>query len=255
MSTTKLTRKEILAEDPVHEGIIRLLEVLRTNGKLIAIVVAGVVVASLGIYFGIDYLDARELQAQQQLAKGMDFYNARIDPGASDDPYAKSPDPVFRNEKAKYEAAARELSTVISKGSSKLSVIAQYYLGMSQLELGQKDGAVRNLETVSNNTKDRTVGYLARKVLARVYIESGNFKGAQALLDGMIKDPQCDLPREDMKVELSRALVGQGKRDDALKLLREARDEAGRSMLQSMIVQELTRLESGSGPAVGTAKP
>jgi predicted negative regulator of RcsB-dependent stress response len=256
VSTTKLTRKEILAEDPVHESMVRIIEALRTNGKMIAVIAAGVALAALGIYFGLDFLEKRDLQAQQQLARAMEFYNGRIDAAAPDDPYGKSVDPVFRNESAKYEAAAREFSTVISKyGSSKLGVIARYYLGMSQLQLDKKDEAVRSLESVSNNTKDRTVAYLAKKVLARTYIDSGNYKGGQALLEGMIKDPQCDLPREDMKVELSRALIGQGKRDDALKLLREARDEAGRSMLQSMIVQELTRLEAGSGPKTGTSRP
>ncbi len=256
MSTTKLTRKEILAEDPIHEGIIRFLEAFRTNGKLIAIVLVGVVVVALGIYFGLDYLEARDRQAQQQLSRAMAFYHGRIDPTALDDPFGKTPDPIFRTEAAKYEAASKELSTVISKyGSSKLAVIARYYLGMSQLQLNRKDEAVKSLEAVSNNSKDRTVGYLARKVLARTYVESGNYKGAQALLEGMIKDPQCDLPREDLKLELSRALVGQGKRDDAVKLLREARDEAGRSMLQSMVAEELTRLEANSGAKSGTVRP
>ncbi len=256
MSTTKLTRKEILAEDPVHEYMIRIVDIFRTQGRTIAIVLAGVVVVSLGVYFGLDYLEARDLRAQQQLGRAIEFYNARIDPDALDDPYGKTPDAIFRNDTAKYQAASRELSSVISKyGSSKLAVVARYYLGLSQLQLNQRDEAIRSLEAVSNNTKDRTIGYLARKVLARIYIESGNFKGGQALLEGMIKDPQCELPREDLKLELSRALVGQGKRDEALKLLRDARNEAGRSMLQSMIVQELTRLEAGSGQKPETVRP
>ncbi len=256
MSTTKLTRKEILAEDPIHEGIIRFLEAFRSNGKLIAIALAGVVVIALGIYFGLNYLETRDLQAQQQLGRAIEFYNGRIDPTALDDPYGKTPDPIFRTEAAKYEAASKELSSIVSKyGSSKLAVIARYYLGMSQLRLNKKDEAIRSLESVSNNSKDRTVAYLARKVLARTYVESGNYKGAQALLEGMVKDPQCELPREDLKLELSRALVGQGKRDEALKLLREARDDAGRSMLQSMVAQELTRLEANPGAKTGTVRP
>jgi hypothetical protein len=43
---------------------------------------------------------------------------------------------------------------------------------------------------------------------------------------------------------MARALESQGKREDALKVLREARDEGGRSMLQSMVMQELTRIEA-----------
>jgi predicted negative regulator of RcsB-dependent stress response len=245
VSTTKLTRKEILAEDPVHEMMIRFIEFFRTNGKLIGIVGIGVVAVAVGLYFGLDYLDTREMRAQQQLGKGIDFYHARVDGSALDDPYGKGPTPLFRTHTARYEAAAKEFQSVISQyGSSKLAVLARYYLGLTQLRLGKNEEAVRLLEAVRNNSKDRTVGYLARKVLAKHQLDTGNYKGAQELLQGMIKDPQCDLPREDLRVDLARALEAQGKREDALKVLREARDEAGRSMLQSMVMQELTRIEA-----------
>ncbi len=255
MSTTKLTRKEILAEDPVHEAIIRIVELFRVQGKLIGIAAASVVLLAVGVYFGMGWLETRDMQAQQQLSRGIEFFHARIDPSALDDPYGKSPDPLFRTETAKYQAASAEFGTVISKyGSSKLAVIARYYQGLCQLRLGQKDQALRTLEAVSNNSKDRTVGYLARKLLAKVSLESGNPKGAQALLEGMIRDPQCDLPREDLRLDLSRALVAQGKRDEAVKVLRAARDEGSRSMLQSMVMQELTRLEANPGGAA-TVRP
>jgi predicted negative regulator of RcsB-dependent stress response len=140
-------------------------------------------------------------------------------------------------------------------GSSKVGVIARYYQGLSQLRLGQKDEAVRTLEAVSNNSKDRTTGYLAKKVLARTYLESGNPKGAQALIEGMIKDPQCDLPREDLRVDLSRALVAQGKRDEAIKVLRATEEGSEMGMLQSMVSRELTRLEGNAPAKPATARP
>jgi predicted negative regulator of RcsB-dependent stress response len=257
VGTTKLTRKEILAEDPVHEALIRLVEVVRSRAMIIGLVAVGLVLVGLGLYFGLEYLEGRDMQAQQQLSRGIEFFHARLDPAALDDPYCIGPDPIFRSDAAKYEAANREFSGVISRsGSSKLGVLARYYQGLTQLRLGQKDEAVRSLETVRNNTKDRTMGYLARKVLAKHYLETGNPKGAQELVEGMIRDPQCELPREDLRVDLSRALAAQGKRDEALKVLREARDEGGRSMLQSMVTQELSRLEATpANSQPGSARP
>jgi hypothetical protein len=70
----------------------------------------------------------------------------------------------------------------------------------------------------------------------------------------MIKDPQCDLPREDLRVELARALVAQGKRDEALKVLRDTGD-AGRGLLQSMVARELTRIEGTPGAKTAPARP
>ncbi|NWG12109.1 MAG: tetratricopeptide repeat protein [Acidobacteria bacterium] len=243
MGTTKLTRKEILAEDPVHHAMMRLLELLRERGNLIAAGAGAVVLIALGIYFGIQYLERREVRAQDQLSRGMDFYHARIDPAAPDDPYAKGGDPLFRTEEAKYKAAAKEFAEVVSSGPSTLAVMARYYLGLTQLQLGQKDEAVRSLEAVRSNTASRTVAYLAKKVLANHYLETGNSSGAVELLEGMIKDPQCELPRASLQLDLARALETQGKRDQAIKVLREARRNESRSMLLSQVIQELNRLE------------
>ncbi len=248
MGTTKLTRKEILAEDPVHVAIIQIVEFFRERGKLIAIVVGAAALIGVGVYFTLDYLDARDLAAQYQLGKALDFYHARIDAAAPDDPFAKGPSPVFRSDAARLQAADKEFSSITAKyGSAKVGVIARYYHGLCQLRLGNKTEGLQSLEAVRNNTKDRTLGYLARKVLARNNLESGNFKGAQEILEGMIRDPQCELPKEDLRLDLARVYEAEGKRDEAIKVLRQAREESSRSMLQSSVAQELNRLEGGGG--------
>jgi predicted negative regulator of RcsB-dependent stress response len=251
VGTTKLTRKEILAEDPVHEAIIQIIEFFREQGKLIAVVAAAVVLLSVGIYFGLEYLDSRETASQHQLAKALGLYHARIDATAPDDPYGKGPEPLFRTDDARLQAASKAFADIASKySSSKTGIVARYYLGLCQLHLGQKKEAVQALEAVRNNSKDRTLGYFAKKVLARHYADERNFKAAQEILDGMINDPQCSLPKEDLKLDLARIYSAQGKRDEAIKLLRQARDEAGKSSLLSILTQELGRLEEGGGSKV-----
>jgi predicted negative regulator of RcsB-dependent stress response len=254
VGTTKLTRKEILAEDPVHQAIMELVEFFRDNGQKVAIAAVVIVLLAIGIYGGMQYLDYRQTQAQQQLGKGMTFFHAQVSPDASDDPYAKGPTPVFRSEGAKYHAAAKEFSSVVSGfGYSKLSVVARYYLGLTQLQLGQKKEAIQNLETVANNSRDRTVGYLAKKVLATEYLAAGNYLGAKGLLEGMIRDPQCDLPKEDLSIDLAKVLVAQGKRDEAIKILRDASAQGAQfSLLKQRLMTELDKLEkrakAGSQP-------
>jgi hypothetical protein len=71
VGTTKLTRKEILSDDPIQEAMIHLVEFFRKNGKWIGIIAAGLLVLGFGAYVGLVYLDSNELQAQKQLAKGM----------------------------------------------------------------------------------------------------------------------------------------------------------------------------------------
>jgi len=245
VGTTKLTRKEILAEDPVHEAMVRLIEFFQTNGKMIGIAAAVAVLLAVGIYGGLQYLDYRQGKAQAQLAKAMSFYHAQIAADASEDPFAKGPAPTFRNDTAKYQAAAKEFSSVVSGyGYSQLSVIARYYLGLSQLQLGQKKEAIQNLETVAGNSRARTVGYLAKRVLATEYIHSENLQRAREILEGMIRDPQCDLPKEDLSIDLSRVLVAQGKRDEAIKVLRDASAQGPQfSLLKQKMAVELDKLQ------------
>ena len=255
MGTTKLTRKEILAEDPIHQAIVQTVDLFREQGKKIGIVVAGVVVVVLGVYFLIQYLDIREEQAQLVLSRGIEFFHAGIDPAAPADPYGKGPSPVFKTEADRFQAAAKEFQGVLSKyGYSKTAVIARYYLGLIRLRQGQEKEAIQLLEAAGSSSRNRTVAYLAKKVLATHYLETGNPKGAQGILEAMLRDPKCELPKEDLSVLLSRALAAQGKREEALKVLREARERAPSSLLQSELIQELTKLQSGStGP--GAVRP
>jgi predicted negative regulator of RcsB-dependent stress response len=254
VGTTKLTRKEILAEDPVHQAIIELIEFFRVNGKKIAIGAAAIVLLAVGVYGGIQYLDNKQAKAQDRLREGMNFFHAQVSPDASDNPYAKGTSPVFRNEAAKYQAAAKEFSSVVSGfGYSKLAVVARYYLGLTQLQLGQKKEAAQNLEQVATSSKDRTLSNLAKKVLAADYVATGNYRGAKELLEGMIRDPQCDLPKEDLSIDLAKALVAQGKRDEAIKVLRDASAQGAQfSPIRQRVMTELDKLQkppkTGSQP-------
>jgi len=244
VGTTKLTRKEILGEDPVYEAIVSSIETVRTHARLIGLAVGGAALVALGIFFALQLLEKRDTEAQRILTRGMDFYHGSVDAGALDDPFGKGADPLFRTEQARYQAAAREFQSLMDRyPSSKLAVIGRYYLALCQLGLGQKSEAIKSLEMARDNNKDRTISYLAKKVLAKSQIEAGNPKAAQEILEGMVKDPQCDLPREELKLHLARALKAQGKNEDALRILKEAKSEAPRSSLQGLISQELSRLE------------
>ena len=94
--------------------------------------------------------------------------------------------------------------------------------GFRSCSSGRKRKPLRIWRNVAANSKDRTLGNLAKKVLATEYVQPGNYRGAREMLEGMIRDPQCDLPKEDLNIDLSKALVAQGKRDEAIKVLRDA---------------------------------
>ncbi len=244
MSTTKLTRKEISA-DPIHDALIRIVEVLRSRARILGFAAIGVIVVGISVYYGLGYLESRNYAAQRELGKAMSYYHGQIDAGAQEDPYALGATPTFRSEEDKYRAASALFSTIVTRfGASKIGVMGRYYLGLCQIHLKQQSEAISSLEAAANNTSDRTVGYLAKKVLANYYVESGEAPKGQEILQGMLKDPQCDLPKEDLQLDLSRALSAQGKRAEALQILKDAQDAGSGGLLQSLIFQELSRIES-----------
>jgi predicted negative regulator of RcsB-dependent stress response len=236
--------------------MIRIVDTFREQRKLIALGAATLVLLAVGIYFGVNYYRTREMSAQEMLGRGMAFYHAAIDPEAPDDPYGQGPQPVFRSETARYEAAAKEFSDVIAfYRSSKIGVLAQYYLGLSQLHLGQEEEAIKSLEVVRNNTRDITMGYLAKKLLAQYYLDNDNPRGALEILEGMVEDPQCDLPMELVRVELASTYVALGRNEDALKLLREMRDQGQPGAFQSMVLEKLNQIEAVTEVSGETAMP
>ena len=254
MGTTKLTRKEILADDPIQEAMVRLVEFFRKNSSLIGIVAAALVVLSVGAYFGLNYLENRELEAQKQLAKGIDLFHAPVSGESSDNSAEEATAPSFSTEEAKYQEAAKEFSAIASGwGHRKLSIIASYYLGLTQLKLGNDDDGIKNLESISANSTNRTIGFLAKKALGAHYYASGNYEKAASILDGIVKDPQCDLPKDDLNLNLARALAAQGKNDEAIIVLTEATSRYSTpGPFRQLMADELDRLqratEMGTGP-------
>lgn len=245
MGTNKLTRKEILSEDPVHEAMIHSIGFFRANGAKVGIVAVVVLALAFGIYGVSQYLGKREVRAQEQLGRGIDFYNAEVAADATDDPFGKGLIPRFRTDQAKYQAAAKEFSSISSGfGYGEIPIVSRYYLGLCQLQLGQQTEAIKNLESVAGNSRNRTIGFLAKRVIASAYFSSRNYRGAQEILEGMIRDPKLDLPKEDLSIQLSRVLVAQGKQDEAVKVLREADAQSPAfGAFKQQLVAELERLQ------------
>ena len=252
MGTTKLTRKEILADDPIHETIIRSIEFLRINAKWIGIGATALVVVGLGTFWGMLYLDARDVEAQQRLSRGIEYFHASIASDKAEETGNADSIPSFKSEKEKYEAAAREFSSVASlRGHAKISVIARYYLGLAQLKLEQNKDAIGNLESVAGNSRNQTLGFLAKNVLATYYLNSPNYQEAEKILESMIGDPQCDLPKDELSLKLSQALVAQGKRDEAITVLTDASTQDTTSdPFKQKVMEELERLQRAAEAGV-----
>jgi len=227
VGTTKLTRKEIRSVDPVRETIVRLVGFFQVNSGKIGIAVIVIIALALGFWAFSRYMDSRAAAAGAMLGRGMVFFSATVSPEAEDDPFAKGDTPFFKSDEDKYQAAAKEFSAAAgSFGAGEAGKSAKYYLGLTQLRLGNNEEALKNLESVAFGSGSRTVAFLAKQALANHHADSGNAEGAEDLLRGMIKDPKCNLPKEELGMQLARILAAGGKTDEAIKVLREASESS-----------------------------
>ena len=252
MGTTKLTRKEILSDDPVREKIIRLFGLFQANRAKIGVAAVLIIVFAFGMWATSSYLDGRAHAAGVTLGKGMAFFMATVSPDASeDDPYAEGDTPRFISEEARYLAAAGYFSDAANGfGAGEAGRTARYYLGLTQLKLGEEGEARKNLESVAFGSGNRTVGFLAKKALADFYADSGNTVGAEDLLRGMIRDSKCDIPKEDLGMQLAVILVAAGKRDEAIRVLREASEASPIfGVYNQQLLAEIERLQSAAPAA------
>ena len=68
----------------------------------------------------------------------------------------------------------------------------------------------------------------------------------------MVRDPKCDLPKEDLSIQLSRVLEAQGKQEEAVRVLREADVQSPAfGAFKQQLVSELERLQKAQN--VGAA--
>ena len=261
MGTTKLTRKEILSDDPVRENIIRLFELFQINRAKIGLAVVLVVVLALGFWGWSRYLDSRAQVAGAMLGRGMTFFSATVSSEAEENPFAKGDTPVFKSDEEKYQAAEKEFSAAVNSfGAGEAGRTARYYLGLTQVLLGKKEEAKKNLESVAFGSGNRTVGFLAKKALADYYADSGNVRGAEDLLRGMIKDSRCDLPKEELGMQLAEILVADGKKDEAIRVLREASEASPIfGIYNQQLLAEIEKLQKdvpeANVPEMGESQP
>ena len=248
MGTTKLTRREIRSNDLVHESIVRLFELLQINRTKIMAAVIVIIVLIIGLWAGSWYLDSRALMAQEQLGRGMNFFLASVSIDADDDPYANGGTPIFKSDEAKYKAAAIEFTAAADTfGAGEIAKSARYFLGLTQLRLNEEAEAIKTLEKVAFGSGSRTIGFLAKNVLASHYAESGKKKEAAELLQGMIKDSKCDLPKEELSLQLSRILVSDGRKDEAVRVLREASEQSDAfGVFNQQLLSEIDKLQNDS---------
>jgi len=208
------------------------LQLHRTN--VIKIAIAAVVVIAL-IVAGVLVYNSRSANAEVAFGHAMDIYNTPLfQPGMPVGPgettyktaaeRAKAANPLFVDVANRY-------------GWFKVGANAQYFAGLTYLDMGQTAPAEAALQKAADS-HDSGLAALAKMALAGLYRQSGRASQAVNIYQQLIKNPTNTVPASAAKLQLAQ-LYESTNPAEAKKLYAEIKDQDKTTAAGQIAAQKL----------------
>ena len=198
--------------------------------KTLGIVAAILIVAGVGFGLWREWSGSR---GQEELAEAMVALNAEVVPigatGADGAPAAASlgATGTFSTEEAKLNAALPKLKAAADAyPNSAAGIQARYHLAGALATLGRHDEAVAAFnEVITRSGEDSLYGQMALLGKADAESRAGKLDAAIETWKGLAAKNGEDLPVDAILMQLARAYVQKGNRDEARKTFTEIVDK------------------------------
>jgi predicted negative regulator of RcsB-dependent stress response len=210
---------------------------LQHQKSVITTAIAVAIVIAIGVS-AFYWNRSRNQKASALLSQALQLYHAPLQtPGQPAQPnvqtYASEHDRAVAAQKVFRQAAE-------SYGGTSAGKFARYYLGLTQVELGDNAGAENTLRAAASSGNDN-VSALAKQALADLYVTQGKVQQAQSLLRELINKPTDTVPKAESMLALAAA-----ERDsnpaDATKLYSQIKAEFPDSQTAQAADRELASL-------------
>lgn len=195
----RYTRHE-LKEDRFQEATAETLDwvVEHRNALIIgAVAVLAVIGIAVGAWF---YLQNQDTKASLDLSHAIRTYNAPLRPqGTPADPQQRS----FTSAAERAKTAQDEFKAIGQKYAHTRSAdFAQYYVGLSAIDLGDNATAERELKDVAD-AHDKELSALARMALAALYRNTNRSDEAVKIYKDLEAHPTTTVPKVRAEFELA----------------------------------------------------
>jgi predicted negative regulator of RcsB-dependent stress response len=197
LARARLTRSELKAQDEITTGIQNFGEMAMTRKKELLTGVAIVLAIALA-FFGWRYYSAKQESASQT---GLGTVIATFR------------NPAIKSDTERFEKTILEADKALKDyPSARTSTIAQYYRALAKDGLGDKDGAVKDLEEVISraDTENKPIAQFA---LAGVYKRHGEFQKQMDVLKQL--ESSGGYSKSAVHYELGVAAEGANQKDQA----------------------------------------
>jgi tetratricopeptide (TPR) repeat protein len=201
---------------------------------------------------GITILRQRTVnRAYDMLAEAMVVLDAQVIPREPVDPKSPTPPPAamqgtgtYETEEAKLQAAVPKLKAAADAyPDTQPGITARYHLAGSLALLGKHQEAVAAYDEVIARAGDDLYGRMARLGKAEEQARTGQLDAAIATYQELSTRTDSDLPTDAILMQLARAYVAAGKKDEAQKTFTKIVDEHPQSPYAAEARQELETLK------------
>ncbi|MGC2111125.1 MAG: tetratricopeptide repeat protein [Candidatus Korobacteraceae bacterium] len=197
------------------------------------VVVAVIVAAVLG---GWAYINYRDQQAKDQLAKAIDKYNAPIRPAGM----PASADVVsFGSAQERAKASNGEFNAIAGKYPfTQSSKVARYFAGVTSHDLGDNAAAEKDLKEVADSRYPE-IASLAKLALAGIYQETNHNSQAIDLYKQLIAHPTVSVGKTTAQFMLASLYESMAQTDEARHLYEQMQKESPAGMSAQLAAQRL----------------
>ena len=244
----KSTERHKLKENEFAETVARTREVMAGRQREITTIVV-VVIAALVLVGGyLGYRASRNAKAQTLLASALAVAEAPV--VVPPPPAPGSPPPVqqpgtFRTERERLEAALPRLQQAADAyPDSEAGITARYRLAASLAEIGRYAEAEQRYQEVVTKSGSKSVyHHTARLGVAEAQLAQGKNDAAIATFKEVSTDSSSTLPVDGVLMQLGRAALVAGKKDEASRAFTRVVEEFPQSLYASEAKEKLAEIK------------
>lgn len=215
----KRTERHRLKENEFARTVSRARAVMETRRRDMALIATVVLVAiAMAAAYGW-WRHSRDTKANTMLAAALAVAEAPV--VAPTPPAPGSPMPVqqpgtFQTEQARLEAALPKFLEAADKyPNTDAGIAARYHAAGTLASLGRFPEAEQRYQEVIDKAGSRIYGRTARLGLAEVQVLQGKYDSAIKILQDLSTDSKSEIPLDGVLMELGRAYMKAGKKNEA----------------------------------------
>ena len=205
------------------------------------IVVAVVALAAVGGY--LLWQNSRTARANGSFAAALATYEAPVVPPTAPAPGSPAPLPqpgTYQTEQAKLEAALPKFLEAADKyPNADAGIAARYYAAGILASLGRPAEAEQRFKEVADKAGDGIYGRTAKLGMAEAQIAQAKYDPAIAIYTELSRDANSRLPVDSVLMQLGRAYVRAGKKEEAVRAFNRIVEEFPQSPYLSDARREL----------------